>query len=92
MKLTPQRLCIIAWRWFLTFAVAAMIVNISYNGVRCIQGKVPSCDRELQQQAEERYQRLLELRNADKIAVKQENNFWLTIQSLGDNEVIVDVD
>lgn len=92
MTLTPQRLFRIAWRCFFTFAVIAMIVNFSYNGVRCLQGKVSICDKELQEQAEARYQRFLEFKNADKIAVKQENNFWLTIMSLQDNEVIVDVD
>ena len=92
MTLTPQRLCRIVWRWFLTFAVVATIVNFSYNGIRCLQGKVPICDKELQEQAELRYQTLLALKNANKTQIKTEQNFWLTIMSLGDNEVIVDVD
>ena len=92
MNMSLQRLGRIIWRWFLTFAVVSIVVNFSYNGVRCLQEKIPSCNRELQEQAELRYQALLALKNANKIQTKTEQHFWLTIMSLSDNEVIVDVD
>jgi hypothetical protein len=92
MKITPQRLWRITYRWFLTFAVVSFLVNISYNGVRCWQEKIPSCDPELKAQTEERWQAYLALKNADKIKAKQEENFWLTVMSLEPNEVIVATD
>lgn len=92
MKITPQRLWRIVYRWSLTFAVLAFITNLTYNGVRCWQQRIPSCDPELRQQTEQRWQAYLALKNADKIRAQQEQNFWLTVMSLGENEVIVATD
>jgi hypothetical protein len=90
--MTQQQWYRITWRWFFAFAVISFIVNFSYNGVRCLQEKIPSCDSKLQETANLRYQNLMALKNSSKIQQKKEEDFWLTITSLHENEVVVDVD
>jgi len=92
MKLASQRLYRITWRWLLTLAALSTLVNFSHSGVRCLQDKIPICDNELQERSKIRHEKITAFLKTDNVKVKSEQSFWITVISLSENEVIVEVD